>query len=100
METISSLFYKDNTSSLLLIPEIITIVKSGLPDLQKTVSIAVEAGCPVPTLSSAVNYLLGYTSEQSSANIIQAQRDYFGAHTYQRTDKPANEYFHTNWKNN
>ncbi len=100
METISSLFSMDNTSSLLLIPEIITIVKSGLPDLQKTVSIAVEAGCPVPTLSSAVNYLLGYISEQSSANIIQAQRDYFGAHTYQRTDKPVTEYFHTNWKNN
>ena len=58
---------------------------------------AVRAGIPVPTFSSALAYYDSYRSETLPANLIQAQRDYFGAHTYERTDKPRGEFFHTNW---
>jgi len=58
---------------------------------------AVEAGIPVPAFSSALAYYDSYRSEQLPANLLQAQRDYFGAHTYERIDKPKGEFFHTNW---
>ena len=58
---------------------------------------AVKMGIPVPALSSALAYYDGYRRERVSANLIQAQRDYFGAHTYERVDKPRGEYFHTKW---
>ena len=59
---------------------------------------ALETGFPMPVLMAALNYFTSYTAGQSSANMIQAQRDYFGAHTYERTDKPRGEFFHTEWK--
>ena len=55
------------------------------------------AGVPVPAMSSALSYFDGYTSERLPANLLQAQRDYFGAHTYERTDAPRGKFFHTNW---
>jgi len=55
------------------------------------------SGVPVPCLSSALSYFDGYRSERLPANMIQAQRDYFGAHTYERTDQPRGKFFHTNW---
>jgi 6-phosphogluconate dehydrogenase len=58
---------------------------------------AVELGIPMPAISSALAYYDGYRSERLPANLLQAQRDYFGAHTYERIDKPRGEYFHTNW---
>ena len=54
-------------------------------------------GIPVPTLSSALSYYDGYRCERLPANLLQAQRDYFGAHTYERCDKPRGQFFHTNW---
>ncbi|MBE0655861.1 MAG: decarboxylating NADP(+)-dependent phosphogluconate dehydrogenase [Bacteroidales bacterium] len=63
-------------------------------------SVVVEAtlnGIPVPAFSSALAYFDGYRTERLPANMLQAQRDYFGAHTYERTDKPRGEFFHTNW---
>ncbi|HCI54345.1 MAG TPA: NADP-dependent phosphogluconate dehydrogenase, partial [Bacteroidales bacterium] len=54
-------------------------------------------GIPVPALSSALNYYDGYRCERLPANLLQAQRDYFGAHTYERIDRPRGEFFHTNW---
>ena len=54
-------------------------------------------GIPLPAMSSALSYFDGYRSEQLPANLLQAMRDYFGAHTYERTDKPRGEFFHTNW---
>jgi 6-phosphogluconate dehydrogenase len=51
----------------------------------------------VPSLSSALNYYDSYRSARLPANLLQAQRDYFGAHTYERVDKPRGEFFHTNW---
>jgi 6-phosphogluconate dehydrogenase len=58
---------------------------------------AVQLGIPVPCLSSALAYFDGYRTARLPANLLQAQRDYFGAHTYERTDKPRGEFFHTNW---
>jgi 6-phosphogluconate dehydrogenase len=58
---------------------------------------AVENGIPVPAMSSALAFYDGYRSARLPANLLQAQRDYFGAHTYERLDKPRGEFFHTNW---
>ncbi len=58
---------------------------------------AIRTGVPAPALCSALNYFDGYTSEFLPANLLQAQRDYFGAHTYERLDRPRGEFFHTNW---
>jgi 6-phosphogluconate dehydrogenase len=62
--------------------------------------VAAEAalnGIPVPALSAALSYYDGYRCQRLPANLLQAQRDYFGAHTYERVDKPRGEFFHTNW---
>lgn len=64
---------------------------------REVVAQAVIAGVPVPTLSSALEYYDGYRCDRLPANLLQAQRDYFGAHTYERVDRPRGEFFHTNW---
>jgi 6-phosphogluconate dehydrogenase len=61
------------------------------------VAAAVKRGIPVPAFSTAISFFDGYRSAQLPANLLQAQRDYFGAHTYERIDKPRGEFFHTNW---
>jgi 6-phosphogluconate dehydrogenase len=60
-------------------------------------ALAVENGIPAPAMTSALSYYDGYRAERLPANLLQAQRDYFGAHTYERVDKPRGEHFHTNW---
>ncbi|MBP2670672.1 MAG: phosphogluconate dehydrogenase ((+)-dependent, decarboxylating) [candidate division NC10 bacterium] len=64
---------------------------------RRAVAKAVQKGIPVPAMSSALAFYDGYRREALPANLLQAQRDYFGAHTYQRVDKPRGQYFHTNW---
>ena len=64
---------------------------------RKVVITATEHGIPIPAISSALSYFDGYRRGVLPANLLQAQRDYFGAHTYERIDKPAGEFFHTNW---
>jgi 6-phosphogluconate dehydrogenase len=64
---------------------------------REVIAEAVLQGVPVPAFSSALAYYDGYRSAVLPANLLQAQRDYFGAHTYERLDKPAGEFFHTNW---
>jgi len=64
---------------------------------RKAVVLSVETGIPAPAFSSALAYFDGYRSERLPANLLQAQRDYFGAHTYERIDKPRGEFFHTDW---
>jgi 6-phosphogluconate dehydrogenase len=54
-------------------------------------------GIPVPAMSSALAWFDGYRTAKLPANLLQAQRDYFGAHTYERIDRPRGEFFHTNW---
>ena len=64
---------------------------------RKTVIHAIEIGVPMPAFSTALAFYDGYRSERLPANLLQAQRDFFGAHTYERVDKPRGEFFHTNW---
>jgi 6-phosphogluconate dehydrogenase len=66
-------------------------------DLRRIVATAATNGIPIPCLSSALAYFDGLRSERLPANLLQAQRDYFGAHTYERLDRERGEYFHTNW---
>ena len=58
---------------------------------------AAKKGIPVPAFSTALAFYDGYRSERLPANLLQAQRDYFGAHTYERVDQPRGQFFHTNW---
>jgi 6-phosphogluconate dehydrogenase len=64
---------------------------------RKAVVLAVEQGIPTPAFASALAYFDGYRSARLPANLLQAQRDYFGAHTYERVDRPRGEFFHTDW---
>ena len=83
--------------NLLLDPFFAEAVKKAQPAWRRVVTMAVNLGVPVPAISSALAYFDGYRSERLPANLLQAQRDYFGAHTYERVDKPRGEFFHTNW---
>ena len=56
-----------------------------------------QAGVPLPAMSSALAFFDGFRAERLPANLLQAQRDYFGAHTYERVDRPRGEFHHTNW---
>ncbi|HPY67902.1 MAG TPA: decarboxylating NADP(+)-dependent phosphogluconate dehydrogenase [Bacteroidales bacterium] len=90
----------DNNQSitnLLLDPFFKEKIEKAQRGWRKIVASAVSNGIPVPALSSALGYFDGYRCEKLPANLLQAQRDYFGAHTYERTDKPRGEFFHTNW---
>ncbi len=64
---------------------------------RKAIVHAIEIGVPTPAFSTALAFYDGYRTERLPANLLQAQRDFFGAHTYERVDKPRGEYFHTNW---
>ncbi len=72
-------------------------VENAQSGWRRVIARAVEAGLPVPAMSSALAFYDGYRRERLPANLLQAQRDYFGAHTYERLDKPRGEFFHTNW---
>jgi 6-phosphogluconate dehydrogenase len=73
------------------------MIRGKVESLRKTVMLAVENGIPVPALASAVNYLSGVSTARTGINLLQAQRDFFGAHTFERTDKPAGVFFHVDW---
>jgi 6-phosphogluconate dehydrogenase len=83
--------------NLLLDPFFRDAVSSRQGGWRRAIVAAMLSGVPVPCLSSALSYFDGYRSERLPANLIQAQRDYFGAHTYERTDQPRGKFFHTNW---
>ena len=72
-------------------------IEAAQESWRKVVATALTNGIPVPALTTALCYYDGYRSERLPANLLQAQRDYFGAHTYERIDKPRGEFFHTNW---
>jgi 6-phosphogluconate dehydrogenase len=84
-------------SNLLLDPFFKEKVEKAQKGWRNIISVAALNGIPIPALSSALGYFDGYRSEKLPANLLQAQRDYFGAHTYERIDRPRGEYFHTNW---
>jgi 6-phosphogluconate dehydrogenase len=72
-------------------------LKNAESGWRRAVMLAVSNGIPAPAFVSALSYFDGYRSERLPANLLQAQRDYFGAHTYERVDKPRGEFFHTDW---
>ena len=84
-------------ANLLLAPYFQQAIASSQGAWRRTVAHAVSLGIPVPAFSSALAYYDGYRSAELPANLLQAQRDYFGAHTYERVDRPRGEFFHTNW---
>ncbi len=83
--------------NLLLDPYFQEQIEAAQSSWRRVVSRAVEMGIPVPAMSSALAFFDGYRQQRLPANLLQAQRDYFGAHTYERLDKPRGEFFHTNW---
>ncbi len=87
--------HKSDLANLLLDPYFKQIVQNAQPNWRKVIITAAELGIPVPAFSSALNYYDSYRTERLSANMIQAQRDYFGAHTYERLDRKG--VFHTEW---
>ncbi len=84
-------------SNLLLDPYFKGIIDNAQDGWRQVVATASLNGIPIPTLSTALSYYDGLRSERLPANLLQAQRDYFGAHMYERIDKPRGEFFHTNW---
>jgi len=84
-------------SNLLLDPFFAKKIQDAQEGWRRVCATALTNGVPVPALVSALSYFDGYRSEWLPANLLQAQRDYFGAHTYERVDKQRGEFFHTNW---
>ncbi len=83
--------------NLILSPYFKDEITKAETNWRTVVSTAIAQALPIPSLSAALNWFDGYRSAQLPANLLQAQRDYFGAHTYERTDHPRGEFFHTNW---
>ncbi|NNC55033.1 MAG: decarboxylating NADP(+)-dependent phosphogluconate dehydrogenase, partial [Pseudomonadales bacterium] len=86
-----------NLSNLLLTPYFKNTVVDAQHGWRRVVGAAVANGIPAPCLGAALNYFDAFRTARLPANLLQAQRDYFGAHTYERLDKPRGEFFHTNW---
>lgn len=84
-------------ANLLLDPFFSEQIQHAQAGWRRVCATAIANGIPVPTMSSALAYFDGYRTGRLPANLLQAQRDYFGAHTYERTDKPRGEFFHSNW---
>jgi 6-phosphogluconate dehydrogenase len=86
-----------NLENLLLVPYFKDKIDQAQKGWRNVVAQAAMNGIPIPAFSSALSYYDGYRAERLPANLLQAQRDYFGAHTYERVDRPRGEFFHTNW---
>jgi 6-phosphogluconate dehydrogenase len=84
-------------NNLLVDPYFNSVMADCQISWRRTLNRAITAGIPMPAMSSALSFFDGYRSDRLPANLLQAQRDYFGAHTYERVDKEMGEYFHTNW---
>ena len=98
LDDIKAAFDKDpGLANLLLDPFFKEQVQRAESAWRRVVSTAVSLSIPIPAMSSALAFYDGYRRDRLPANLLQAQRDYFGAHTYERVDKPRGEFFHTNW---
>ncbi len=98
LEHIKSAFDAEpGLANLLLAPHFLEVASKSQGAWREVVSTATSLGIPLPAMSSALMYYDSYRSARLPANILQAQRDYFGAHTYERVDKPRGQFFHTNW---
>jgi len=83
--------------NLLLDPFFKETVLKAEASWRKVVTTAIANGIPIPSMAAALTYFDGYRTERLPANLLQAQRDYFGAHTYERVDEPRGQFFHTDW---
>jgi 6-phosphogluconate dehydrogenase len=98
LERIKEAFDADpKQENLLLAPYFQQAIQQAQPAWRKVVGTAVRLGIPTPAFAAALAYYDGYRSARLPANLLQAQRDYFGAHTYQRVDKPGQGPFHSDW---
>jgi 6-phosphogluconate dehydrogenase len=98
LKDIKAAFNTDNDLSNLLLNDFFKEkVEASQAGWRKVCAVSLENGIPAPALTAALSYFDGYRTERLPANMLQAQRDYFGAHTYERLDKPRGEFFHTNW---
>jgi len=98
LSKIKEAFDRDpSLTSLLLDQYFHDVIDRCQPSWRRVVAMAVESGVPVPAFTTALSFYDGYRSERLPANLLQAQRDYFGAHTYERVDRPRGQFFHTNW---
>ncbi len=98
LDTIKEAFQNDPTlNNLMLAPYFKQKLEASLPSWRRVASAALLCGIPAPALCSALTFFDGYTAANLPANLLQAQRDYFGAHTYERANAQRGEFFHTNW---
>ena len=98
LDNIKEAFDKNKKLPNLLLDDFFKkVISKTQKSWREVIALAVQSGIPVPAFSSAIAYYDGYRSERLPANLLQAQRDYFGAHTYERVDKPRGKFFHTNW---
>jgi 6-phosphogluconate dehydrogenase len=86
-----------NLENLMLAPFFTDVFAKSQAGWRRSIVAAVENGVAAPAFTASLGYYDSYRSAVLPANLLQAQRDFFGAHTYERTDKPAGEFFHTNW---
>jgi 6-phosphogluconate dehydrogenase len=86
-----------NLENLLLDDFFKAAVEKAQPSWRRVVATSVQLGFPIPVFTTALSYYDGYRQDRLPANLLQAQRDYFGSHTYERTDKPRGQFFHTDW---
>jgi 6-phosphogluconate dehydrogenase len=84
-------------ANLFVDPFFAKAIQEAAPSWRRAVAAGVTYGIPLPAMSAALAYFDGYRTDRLPANLLQAQRDYFGAHTYERVDKPRGQFFHTNW---
>lgn len=98
LEKIRDAFARDaGLVNLVLDPFFAEQLEKAQQGWRKVCAAAMLNGVPIPAFASALNWYDGYRSERLPANLLQAQRDYFGAHTYERVDRPRGTFFHTNW---
>ena len=98
LNDITDAYRKDaKLSNLMLAPFFTDLLNGFQQNWREVISMATLAGIPVPAFSASLGYYDSYRSAALPANLLQAQRDFFGAHTYERTDKPRGEFFHTIW---
>ena len=84
-------------TNLLLDPFFTKVIEESEAGWRRICGLAIASGVPAPAMTTALSYFDGYRCERLPANLLQAQRDYFGAHTYERVDRERGEFFHTNW---
>ncbi len=98
LERIHAAYQEDpNLQNLMVCEFFLNELRRSMGALRQTVTLAVNSGVPVPGLSSALAYYDGYRTKRLPSNLIQAQRDFFGAHRYERIDSPRGNFFHTDW---